>query len=256
MRIVLLVNNWVGWQLGRWLKETGCNITGLVLHPPDKRRYGDEILRDVELPETCVFDGAKLRCADLLDAIARLRADVALSISFGYILKPEFISIFPQGVINLHSSYLPFNRGSYPNVWSIIDNTPAGVTLHYIDMGIDTGDIIARKLVEVEPIDTGETLYRKLEMASVKLFTETWPLVMSGRIGRTPQSTAPGTSHTIQDVEGIDEIDMEHTYTGSELINIIRARTFPPYPGAYFRTGGRKVYLRLQLMYEDELRGK
>jgi methionyl-tRNA formyltransferase len=56
-------------------------------------------------------------------------------------------------------------------------------------------------------------------------------------------------------VERIDEIDLDRAYPARELIDLLRARTFPPYTGAYVRVGNRKVYLRLQLLYEDDLRG-
>ncbi len=147
---------------------------------------------------------------------------------------------------------MPFNRGAHPNVWSIVEDTPAGVTLHYIDEGVDTGDTIAQRRVPIEPIDTGETLYRKLEKACVGLFKEVWPLIRCGKAERIPQRQTGGTFHRIRDTERIDQIDLDSPYTARELINIIRARTFAPYPGAYFCHEGRKAYMRLQLFYEDE----
>ena len=257
MRILLFANNWVGWQVARWLKERGDNLVGLVVHPPQMRKYGEEILKTVGLPENRIFDGSQLRQADTMQAIKNLQADMGLSIFFGYILLPDFFQLFPAGVVNLHPSYLPYNRGTYPNVWSIIEGTPAGVTLHYIDAGIDTGDIIAQRQMPVEPVDTGETLYRKLEGASVELMKDTWPLILSGQAGRRSQSSeAESTFHRAREVEKIDEIDLDRAYPARDLINLLRARTFPPYAGAYFRVGNRKVYLRLQLLYEDDLRGE
>jgi methionyl-tRNA formyltransferase len=253
MRILYLGNNWVGWQVLKWLKEQGEEIAGLVIHPPRKQKYAKEILRAAGLPAAKVFDGSRLAQPEVMAAIRKLAPDIGLSVLFDYILKPEFLSIFPQGVVNLHPAYLPYNRGQYPNVWSIIENTPAGVTLHYIDKGTDTGDIIARKEVAVEPVDTGETLYRKLERASVALFRETWPLVRSGKATRAPQGSEPGTCHRTKDVEAIDEIHLDETYVARDLINVLRARTFPPYPGAYFMHQGRRIYLRLQLLYEEQL---
>jgi len=254
VRIVYLGNNWVGWQILRWLKEQNEEIVGLVIHPPSKQKYTKEILQVADLPSERVFDGSQLHNPELLAAIRKLAPDIGLSVLFDYILRREFLDIFPRGVINLHPALLPYNRGQYPNVWSIVEGTPAGVTLHYIDEGIDTGDIIAQKEVPVEPIDTGETLYRKLEKACVDLFKETWPLIRSGQAPRVPQRKGEGTYHRTSDVDKIDRIDLNRTYTARELIDIIRARTFPPYPGAYFEHQGRKIYLRLQLLYEDQLR--
>jgi len=235
------------------LKERGDEIVGLVIHPPSRRKYGEEILGSLGLPPERIFDGSRLQRPEITQAIGVSRADIGLSVLFGYILRPEFTAVFPKGVVNLHPSYLPYNRGVHPNVWSIVEGTPAGATLHYIDEGVDTGDIIAQRQMSVEPVDTGETLYRKLERLCVELFQDTWPLILSGQAGRTRQAQ-PGTCHRASDLERIDEIDMDRTYTGRELINILRARTFPPYAGAYFRDGERKIYVRVQLLTEDDLK--
>jgi methionyl-tRNA formyltransferase len=252
MRIVYLGNNWVGWQVLKWLKERDEEIVGLIIHSPNKQKYVSEILQVAELPPSKIFDGSQLHKPEVTEAIRKLNPDIGLSVLFDYILKPEFQSTFPQGVVNLHPAYLPYNRGQYPNVWSIIEGTPSGVTLHYIDNRIDTGDIIAQKEVPVEPVDTGETLYRKLERASVELLQETWPLIKAGKAPRIPQSREAGTYHRTQDVGSIDEIELERTYRAHDLINIIRARTFPPYKGAYFKVNGKRIYMRLQLEYGDE----
>ena len=78
---------------------------------------------------------------------------------FAYVVNDDFIELFPKGCINLHPALLPHNRGRFPNIWSIVSKTPAGVTLHYIDEGIDTGDVIAQKEVPVEVTDTGAELF-------------------------------------------------------------------------------------------------
>lgn len=253
MRIVFLGNNWLGWQALEWLHAQGEDIAGLVTHPPGRQKYGDEIRAAAHLPPEHVFDAATLRHPDTLTAIRALEADIALSVLFGYILKPDFLSIFPQGVVNLHPAYLPYNRGAYPNVWAIVDGTPAGTTLHYIDPGIDTGDIIARRQVPVEPVDTGRSLYGRLEQASLDLLKETWPLIRRGEAPRISQPDGEGTHHFVRDVEQIDAIDLDEPVTARRLIDVLRARTFPPYDGAYFvDETGRKVYLRLELTYADD----
>jgi methionyl-tRNA formyltransferase len=253
MRIICLANNRVGYEVLRWLVEQRADIVGLVLHPAHKRKYGDEMQALVNLPDKQIFLGSDLRKPDTVAAIKELNPDIALSIFFDYILKPAFIDLFADGVINLHPSYLPYNRGQYPNVWSIVENTPAGVTLHYIDPGIDTGDIIAQQEVPVYFDDTGRTLYQRLERACIQLFQTNWPLLMNGQLTRTPQNPEGGTYHRTKDVEKIDNIDLDATYLARDLINILRARTFPPYPGAYIEADGHRIYLRLQLLNEDEL---
>ena len=253
MKLLLLVNNFVGLKITEWLLAHEAQIAGLVIHPPAKRKYIDDLLNTMHFHQNLIFDGSQLRNQKIIEEISNLRADLAVSIFFDYILCQEFIDLFPQGVINLHPSYLPYNRGQYPNVWSIIEGTPAGVTLHHIDQGIDTGDIIAQRLTAIDPIDTGETLYRKLEQDSIELFKESWPLILSGNLKPQPQQLGVGITHRSKDVDQIDFIDLEKTYSARYLIDILRARTFAPYRGAYIKVGDRKIYLRLQLLSEDDL---
>jgi methionyl-tRNA formyltransferase len=187
----------------------------------------------------------------VVEAIAELKPDIGISVFFGYLLSEGSLRVMLKGCLNLHPALLPYNRGAHPNVWSIVEGTPAGATMHYVDRGVDTGDIVSQKQVSVDPVDTGESLYRKLERACLDLFEEVWPLVRAGRAPRTPQSNQEGSHHRTRDLARIDEIDLDRSYNARELIDIIRARTFPPYPGACFRVEGRKVHLRLQLAYEN-----
>ena len=104
------------------VNEESCQI------PPHKRKYGDEIIRGAQVSPAHIFDGSRLRQTEVLQAIKALQPDIGLSVLFGYILRPECLDLFPAGVVNLHPAYLPFNRGVYPNVWSIVEGTPSGVT--------------------------------------------------------------------------------------------------------------------------------
>lgn len=250
MKILFLGNNWVAWKILEYLKEQQESIVGLVIHAEDKQKYYKEICIVSDLPKKKIFNGIDIRDDDTRKRIQALKPDLALSILFDYILPNEFISLFSEGVINLHPAYLPFNRGQYPNVWSIVDGTPSGVTLHYIDdEKVDSGDIIAQKVVPLEPIDTGMSLYQKLELASLDIFKKTWPYIKNGKIVRRPQNIGDGTYHKTRDVDKIDEIHLEKKYSGRELINILRARTFPPYCGAYFEENGKRIYMKLELEY-------
>jgi methionyl-tRNA formyltransferase len=252
MRILYLGNNWVAWQVLEWLKAEGAEVVGLVIHPPHKQKHTAEMLKAANLSSDRLIDGSQLHAPEVMRKIKELAPDIGISVLFDYIIRPDLLHLFPHGIVNLHPSYLPFNRGQYPNVWSIIERTPCGTTLHYIDEQIDTGDIIAQKEVPIEPIDTGETLYRKLEAASVQLFKDTWPLLQSGKASRVPQNRPAGTYHRARDVETIDRIELEQTYRARDLIDILRARTFPPHRGAYFEVNGRRVYLQLHLEHDEK----
>jgi len=232
--------------------ETGHRPKGLVLNPESTRRYADELIEASGLPKESVFDSAGLAHQETRDAIAALEPDIGISILYGQIIRPNVIDLFPNGIVNLHPGLLPYNRGAYPNVWGIIDKTPAGVTLHYIDEGLDTGDIIAQRDVEVLPIDTGKSLYQKLVDAMLEIFKNEWPGVLNSEQDRTPQDHALNTSHKKQDVTSIDCINLDSMVRAGDLIDLIRARTFPPYSGCYFEHEGRLVAVTIDLSYVDE----
>jgi len=249
VRICLFANNKVGWKVAEFLRQQGEDIVALVVHPPQRRKFGDEIITAAGADESCVFDGSTLQQAETIEAIRRLEPQIGISAFFGYILRREWLDMMP--CINIHSGLLPYNRGTYTNVWSIVERTPSGVSVHHMDEGVDTGDIITQREVPIEPTDTGETLYRRLEEAAVDLFQSAWPMIRDGKTPRLPQDPAEGTTHRIADVERIDRIDPDRKYTARELIDIIRARTFAGYRGAYFVHEGRRIHLSLQLMEEE-----
>jgi methionyl-tRNA formyltransferase len=253
MRILLFANNWVGWQIAFWLKDHGYDIVGLVVHPAKGSKFREEIISVTDLPAECVFDGSRLQERTTLQAIRDLEPDIGVSAMFGFIMRQELLDMFLLGCVNIHPALLPYNRGAYPNVWSIIEGTPAGVTIHYIDSGIDTGAIIAQCQIVVDPTDSGGTLYHKLEHACLYLFGDTWPKIVDETATSVPQESVAGTTHKVRGVDAIDMIDLDRTYLARDLINVIRARTFDTYPGAFFWHEGRKVYLRLQLAYGDKV---
>ncbi len=82
------------------------------------------------------------------------KTDFIISFGYQYILKKDFLERFTNRIINLHISYLPWNRGADPNLWSFLEDSPKGVSIHYIEEGIDTGKIIVQKSVEHLPEDT------------------------------------------------------------------------------------------------------
>jgi methionyl-tRNA formyltransferase len=249
--MVYFANNRLAWQTLCWLKKTRVEIVGLVLHPVENRKWGEELLEAAGVPAQAIFSGNALGDPDVLERIRALAPDLGLSVLFGYILRQPLLDLFPAGVLNLHPAYLPFNRGGSPNVWSIVEGTPAGVTLHRVDAGVDTGDILAQALVPADIADTGESLYRKLETASLTLFQNAWPRFCAGELPARPQLDSAGTVHRDRDLDRIDEIDLDREYKARDLIDLLRARSFTGYRGAYFQADGKKVHLRLELEYGD-----
>lgn len=132
----------------------------------------------------------KLRPEDL----ANLSAEILISYGYRHILKSEILALFPRRAINLHISYLPWNRGADPNFWSFVDNTPKGVTIHLLDEGIDTGPIIAQKEVIFKDHETLSSSYSTLKREIEHLFIEWWPKIRAGNFSEFPQKGV-GTCH-------------------------------------------------------------
>ena len=129
--------------------------------------------------------------------------DLTISYTYRYILTEEIITALKNNVVNIHNSLLPWNRGADPNLWSIIEETPRGVTLHYVDTGLDKGFIIAQELVQdINDKETLSSTYNNLDRAAKSLFKRAfsvydfWPSLKKQCIGK-------GSYHSLSDGEKI-----------------------------------------------------
>lgn len=122
-------------------------------------------------------------------------------ISFGYRKKIGRDILEKSRCINLHISYLPWNRGAHPNFWSYWDDTPKGVTIHLMDEGIDTGNILIQELVELK--GTLRETHSQLESAILELFMKNKDLVLSSYSG-IPQDKKAGSFHKKSDIEPLN----------------------------------------------------
>jgi len=114
------------------------------------------------------------------------------------------IEMLKGRIVNLHISLLPWNRGAEPNLWSFLEDTPKGVKIHYVDEGLDTGDVLAQKeLFLNEDCETLATTYRKLSDAIVNLFDQQWPNILHGKVQGVGQPSG-GSFHLLKDKKKFD----------------------------------------------------
>lgn len=122
-----------------------------------------------------------------------------VSYGFRHILRKDVLDLFPNSAINMHISYLPYNRGADPNFWSFIENTPKGVTIHYLDEGVDTGDIIAQKELFFDlDVETLGSSYEKLQLEIQNLFFQNWDTIKNQKCDRIVQ-VGKSTTHRLKD---------------------------------------------------------
>lgn len=139
------------------------------------------------------------------DFLASPAIDWIVSYGYKHIIRADVLAVVSGRAINLHISYLPWNRGYHPNLWSFYDDTPKGVTIHFIDPGIDTGDIVAQRELRFSPDDTLASSYSHLRRAVESLFREAWPAIRDGTAPRQPQRR-DGSHHYRKDLERISDL--------------------------------------------------
>lgn len=187
--------------------------------------------------------------------------DIGLAWFYKHILKESELNAVRLGIVNQHPSMLPWGRGAMPNMWALAHNFPAGVSIHYMSPVVDRGDIIAQREVEKKLSDTGLTLYNKLLAAQYQLFLDLWPAIETlGNAGlkvptlpqNSPYENSQPRTYRVKDVEEIDDLDKTYGQMGRNMLNIIRARTFPPYEATYITdTDGQKYYVRVLIEKAD-----
>ena len=139
------------------------------------------------------------------EMIRALQPEFIISFNYRHIVSGEIIDLMQGRIINLHISYLPYNRGSSPNFFSFYDNTPKGVTIHQMAAGLDTGDILCQKEVEIDPeSNTFITAYDALIEAMITLFRENWDGIKTGKI-RAVKQPEGGTYHTMKEFHAITD---------------------------------------------------
>lgn len=114
--------------------------------------------------------------------------DLVISFGYRYIIHQSLLQNSKIPKINLHISYLPWNRGAHPNFWSFWDNTPSGVSIHVIDSGIDTGSVLYQKQVLIDSNNESfSSSYQILNSEIVSLFLENLDNILNHNFVETPQ---------------------------------------------------------------------
>lgn len=149
--------------------------------------------------------------------------------------------------INIHPGFNPWNRGWYPQVFSILNKFPAGVTIHEIDEMLDHGPIIAQEKIEIFPWETSYDVYTKIQIKEVECLSRHLDDILSGSYSLTTP-IFEGNINYKADFEKLCEIDLDKIQSIRETIDYFRALTFQGYKNAYFYdSSGEKIYLEIKL---------
>ena len=174
---------------------------------------------------------------EFIEEIKKLEPDVICVVAYGKILPQEILEIPKLGCINVHGSLLPKYRGAAPIQWAVLNgDKTTGVTTMYMDVGMDTGDMILKEETEIGENETTGELWDRLAQIGAKLLVKTLEQVENGTAPRIPQ----GTDFTIAPMldKEMSKIDWDNK-TAREIKNLVRGLN--PIMGTYSYLDGKKI---------------
>jgi methionyl-tRNA formyltransferase len=226
------------------LLQEGIEVCGVFCRTSDRQlqRGGPSVFTLAHRLGLHCFDETNPNDPSCVAKIRALAPDFIVSFQYDRILKPPLLETPRIASVNVHYSPLPRLRGCFPTKWAIIHDEPSGVTLHYINPGIDAGDIIDQTIVELSEQETDQSLYAKLETAAKTLFRHYVPALARRQLPRgTAQEDAHASYHPKQiPFDGI----IDWSWEAPCVARFIRAFTFPPHPAAKTWCQGVELQLR------------
>ncbi|HEX8765432.1 MAG TPA: methionyl-tRNA formyltransferase, partial [Candidatus Acidoferrum sp.] len=186
-----------------------------------------------------VHQPEKIRAPEVQQLLENVAPDVIVIIAYGQIVPARLLAIPKHGWINLHASLLPKYRGAAPVHWVIANGeTHSGLTTMRIDAGMDTGDILLQREMEIDPAETTPELARRMSEAGAPLMEETLRGLATGTIVPRAQNPADATVAPLLKKED-GRIDWNRP--AQDIYN--RMRGFAPWPGAYTAFRGQTCHL-------------
>lgn len=218
----------------RLLLEEGYNVTTVVTQP-DRPKGRKRVLTpppvkvEAEKQGIPVLQPEKLRQADSVELLRQLKPDLIVTAAYGQILPKAVLDLPQYGCINIHASLLPKYRGGAPIHHAVIrGEAVTGVTIMYMAVGLDTGDMISKVELPIEDTDTTGSLFEKLSIAGADLLKRTLPDLLAGRIQAVVQNEADAIYSP--NIRREDEL-IDWSRSAAQLWNQVRGLN--PFPGAY-----------------------
>lgn len=169
----------------------------LVVSQPDKPKGRGHKLAPTPVKECAinlnlnVYQPETLKSDEAYDYLKSFDADLYVVVAYGQILSERVLALPKYGCVNVHASLLPKYRGAAPIQWSIINGEKTtGITTMFMNKGLDTGDMILKKEVEILPDETGETLHDKLAVSGAEVLIETLKMFENNTVVREKQDDA------------------------------------------------------------------
>lgn len=223
------------------LVRAGHEVAAAVTQPDKPRGRGKEVqetpvkqaAKELGIP---VWQPVRVREPEFIAKLEEAEPEVIVVAAFGQLLPEAILKLPPYGCVNVHASLLPKYRGAAPIQWAVINGeSKTGITIMQMDAGLDTGDMLAKREIEIDPKETGGSLFDKLSGLGGPLLLETLADLEAGRVKAVPQTGE--SSYAPQLKKEMGEINWEE---GAERIER-RIRGLSPWPSAYTYLNGKTL---------------
>ena len=236
--------------------ESGHEIVGVVTNPDRPKGRGMKMIpspvKEFAIEKNLkIYQPEKIKNnEEFINGLKNLKPDIICVVAYGKILPKEILDIPQYGCINVHASLLPQYRGSAPIQWAVLNGDKiTGVTTMYMDIGMDTGDMILKQEVEIGEDETTGELWDRLKVVGGKLLVETLRQIEKGIAPREKQ----GEEYTIAPMlsKEMAKIDWNNK-TAQEIKNLVRGLN--PIMGAYTFLDDKKIkFWEVKVAGKDEI---
>ena len=224
------------------LVEGGHEVVAAITQPDKPKGRGKAVLMtpvkekamELGIP---VYQPVKVREPEFVEKLRQMEPDAIVVVAFGQILPKSILEIPRYGCVNIHASLLPKYRGAAPIQWAVIDGErESGVTTMFMNEGLDTGDMLEKEAVTLDPKETGGSLHDKLSAIGGRLILSTLKGLEDGTLKGTPQ-TDEGTCYAKMLKKYLGDIDW--TMDAAAIERLIRGLN--PWPSAYTCLHGKTL---------------
>jgi methionyl-tRNA formyltransferase len=242
MRIVFIGTGEIGVPTLRALLNSGHEVVAIVTQPDrpvgrEQRIEPPPIKKEIAKNRIPILQPVRIKNQQAIEDIRGLRPDVIVVVAYGQILPRDLLEIPRLACLNLHASLLPRWRGAAPAQAAIAaGDSEAGITAMYMDEGLDTGDILLQRNIEVLPNDTGGSLHDRLAQIAPDALLESLRLLAAGSAPRIPQDNARATyAPKLKREHGL--IDWSDSAEAIER----KIRAYNPWPGAFMKVDNQNL---------------
>lgn len=232
------------------------NVIGVISQPDKPKGRGKKLVNTpvkqfaIDNGIKTIYQPEKIKDESFLQTLKDFNADLFVVVAYGQILSEDVLNIPKYGCINVHGSLLPKYRGAAPIQWSIINGEEkTGVTIMYMEKGLDSGDMILKEEILIEKTETYKTLHDKMSVVGANALIKAIDLIEKGQVNPEKQNHDEATYapmitketghinwnntsfNIINLIRGLNPIPMAYTIYKDEPFKILEAEEITGYEG-------------------------